>query len=177
MIKFKINNLKLKTSSGFSLIEIILAMSIAIIFFGSIKLNFNILERYKIYFLAHKIQNDLRYAQSQALDQNLKHEIYFDINNNFYEIKSISQEQDLESNSSLIKKIYYLDKSLKLYKLINLDNNLQEISKNNFMISYNPNGSLSSGSCSIIIYSKHYKINLTILLNTGRVKIKELTQK
>lgn len=156
--------MSLSDEKGFTFIEVIIVMLIISILSVLTIPEFRVIERYRLKSQAEMLVKDLRYTQRLAMSQNTN--FYFKLlkNDNGYLIR--------KGNSLTDKtKIVYMKHNIKFSS--NSQNNIKYTSKG---IPSNPNdGTIGSGG-TIYLVSQNYKIKITVMPITGKVKAYDITK-
>ncbi len=144
----------LSNEKGFTLVELIIVLSIITIISFITLPKVNIVERYKLKSTAYAVAEDLKYTQKLAINENITH--HFKTTNDLYFIR-----KDGVSIGST-KKVY-----------IPNDIKFENTSKD---ISYTSKGTPVLGGA-ITLSSRNYKIQITVIPATGRITVYEILKK
>ncbi|MDR1150088.1 MAG: hypothetical protein LBJ93_00460 [Clostridiales bacterium] len=157
-INIKINIKSKKIYNGFSVIEVLISLSIILLFNLIVNNNFRFYERSELIRNAIALKNNLRKIQFDSVEKNLKHDVF--LYNDKYEIRSYNYDKNILKTEEV-----YLRKN------ITLDTNAK-----NKITGYTQYGT-GFNSCTLTLNSKNFELNMTILPATGRVLIKNINKK
>ena len=143
--------------TGFTLIEVVLALSLFVIAAMIIAPAFAPTERRALESAAYTLRDDLRYAQRMALIKSEQHSLVFNIRENKYSVR----------------------KGVNIEREIKLAGGARLVSVNSptaGRVDYTTRGTTAS-PCTIELESRGYKQNLTVNLGSGRVQIWDIIKK
>lgn len=146
--------------NGFSLVEMMVYLSLTVILCNVSFFSIDLIERQKIIYFVKEIKNDLKYCQKNAMDEKKNYEINMPLNKNFYEIRNLTG-----AGTKIIEKKYF-PSGIKC-------------EANNFpskAIVYSSSGTIKKGG-TIKIGGKKYSIEIRTNISTGRAKIEQLQEK
>lgn len=149
---------------GFSLIELIVYLSLSIVLFNVATISFAVIERQKIICCAKELQNNLRYCQKNAVDEKKNYQIKIKNGEKFYVIKCSGGKDNIDNLMRNIKQIN-LPIGVKLNSNFPSDE-----------ITYKKTGTIQNGG-TITIYGKKYLVNVVINVSTGRARLEQIQKK
>lgn len=144
-------------NKGFSLVELIIYVSITIIISNIMIFSLGNTESKELKTIASQLQSDLRLIQRLAVIKNTTFRFRLDKNKNTYE---------LAEDTGDFLNMY------STFKTVDLPNklNIESVYKDHF---YTINGASKSTSDTIALYSDNYVVKITINVGPGRIDITE----
>ncbi|NLM12259.1 MAG: prepilin-type N-terminal cleavage/methylation domain-containing protein [Epulopiscium sp.] len=146
----------MKKENGFTLIELIIVVSMISLMSCIIVPSFHLLERVALKQAAQELKMNIQYTQKRAIQDNKRHWLRFYDSQNLYIISS-------NVFDSPLKKIQ-LSPDIKMKEIV------FSTSKE---IKFTEKGTTGSGG-HLYLQSKNFKVKLTVMPGTGRVKIFEI---
>ena len=144
-----------KARSGFTLLELVIALSVIMIVTGGVFLAFRPSPRRALENASLQLQADIRYIQRRAIAEGRRFDISFERRENRYRILGIDNNEDI---------YVYFQNGVRLHAL-SIDSNV---------VGFLPRGTSSHSLTIELRVDGRYSQRSTILLSGGRVDIKEI---
>lgn len=149
--------MKVNDSKGFTILELLIVMSVAIIISNVTAKSFLNLELRNLNKACLKLQSEILSAKSNSIMEGTSYRMFFDIQNNRYIIYKTD-----ESDKYVHQKTVYFTDNVKLI-------HMNDSNKN---IIYTPVGT-TNNACTITLRTKQYSAHMTVNVGSGRIEVKE----
>jgi|GEM_PF-3343404 len=151
--------MKLNCEKGFTLVELVIGMSIVVILSSVAMFSFSSVERRQLHLAATELKLNLRKAQSMAMHESTNYSIVFLVQENSYVMRRMENGRHVS-----IKQVHFENVTL---------NNTTAVGS---IVSFTPRGTTGSAS-TITLQNNSYSVNLTISLGAGRILIHDIIPK
>ena len=148
-----------KTRGGFTLLELIIALTVIMIVTGGVFLAFRQSDRQALEHASLQLQADIRYIQRRAIAEGRRFEISLERRENRYRILGLTRSEDIH---------VYFQNGVRLHALTTNTGSVGSI-----VIGFLPRGT-ASRALTIELRTERYSQRLTIVPSGGRVDIKDI---